>query len=119
MSTILVVDDEPTLLALVAELLREGGGHTVVTARDGLEALEVFAREVPDLVLMDVMMPVLDGRSAYRALRARIDGAAARIVLMSASHARNDLDPGLDGFLAKPFHLADLLALVERVLSGD
>ena len=115
---ILVVDDEPTLLDLVAEVLREEGGHDVVTARDGAEALEVFALEAPDLVLMDVMMPGLDGRGAYRAIRARPDGAAARIVLMSASHTPRTLDPGLDGFLAKPFHLADLLALVDRVLGS-
>ena len=116
MSRILVVDDEPTLLVLVAELLREEGGHTVVTARDGEEALEVFTRETPDLVLMDVMMPGMDGQGAYRAIRAEPEGAAARIVLMSASHTLGDLDPGLDGFLAKPFHVADLLALVDRVL---
>lgn len=115
MKTVLVADDEPMLLALLVAVL-EDEGYAVVTARNGREALTAVARARPDLVLMDVMMPEMDGPAAYRTLRADADGRTPPIVLMSASHSRSVLDSGIDGFLRKPFDLDDLLALVKRML---
>ncbi|MDP9469617.1 MAG: response regulator [Chloroflexota bacterium] len=70
MKMVLVVDDEPVIRDLVADVLRDEG-YAVVTAADGREGLDLLARERPDLVLMDVMMPGLDGREAYLAMRSR------------------------------------------------
>ncbi len=115
MSTILVVDDEPTLRDLLAEVLREEG-YTVVTAADSQTALQVVAREAPDMILMDVMMPGLDGREVARAMRVEATGAAVPIVLMSAAVALPPIDSGVSGFLPKPLDLNQLLGMVARLL---
>ena len=113
---ILVVDDEPTLRDMVAELLRDEG-YTVRTAADGRAAVALFASEPPDLVLMDVMMPGMDGRAAYMAMRAHPDGRTVPIVLSSAAVHPDALDPGIAAFLPKPFDLDQLLRLVARLLT--
>lgn len=114
MTTVLVVDDEPALLALVTEVLRDEG-YAVVTARDGRDALAAFAAELPALVLMDVMMPVMDGPTAYRAMRAQPSNGAVPIVMTSAGAGPDRLDPDIDGFLSKPYDLEALLAVVARL----
>ncbi len=116
MKTVLVVDDEPVIRALVADVLRDEG-FTVITAADGREGLDLLARERPDLVLMDVMMPGLDGREAYLAMRSRPDLPDVPVVMMSAAVKPDGLDPSIAGYLPKPFDLDDLLTLVERLLA--
>ncbi len=115
MTTVLVVDDEPTLRSILVDVLVDEG-YAVVTARDGQEALEIFARDAPDLVLMDVMMPRMDGPTAVRALRALPNGTTVPIVLASAVMSSDGLDLGIDGFLRKPFELDDLLQLIGRLV---
>ena len=115
MRTVLVVDDEPNLLAVVADVLRDEG-YAVATATDGRAALAALAREPVDLVLMDVMMPGLDGRAACLAMRAQPNGAAIPIVLVSATADPADLG-GASAFLPKPYDLERLLALVARLLA--
>ena len=117
MTTLLVVDDESALRTVIAEVLRDEG-YTVVTADGGRAAVAAFAREAPDLVLMDVMMPDMDGREAYLAMRAQAHGRPVPIVLMSAAVARARTDPGVSGFLPKPFDVEQLLGLVARLLGG-
>ena len=117
MTAVLVVEDEPLLRDLVAEVLRDEG-YAVVTAGDGREAIDALERERPQLVLMDVMMPTLDGRAAYRAMRARPDLPAVPVVLMSAAVGPERLDPTISAFLPKPFDLDDLLALVARLIGA-
>jgi two-component system response regulator MprA len=114
-TTVLVVDDEPTLRSILVDVLVDEG-YAVVTARDGQEALEIFARDAPDLVLMDVMMPRMDGPTAVRALRALPNGTTVPIVLASAVMSSNGVDLGIDGFLRKPFELDDLLQLIGRLV---
>ena len=100
-ATLLVVDDEPTIRELVIEVLRLEG-YGAVGAADGraaLAALAALEQNEPDLVLMDVMMPGLDGRGAYLAMR---DGP---------------LDAAVAAFLPKPFDLDPLLGLVARLLA--
>ena len=99
MKTILVVDDEPTLLGVVTQALRDEEYH-VVTARDGAEALEVADREHPDLILMDVMMPRLDGRDAVKRLREHDGLRGVPVVLMSAGVMASRIEPGI-AFLAQ------------------
>jgi two-component system response regulator MprA len=114
-TTILVVDDEPLIRDVLVDLLRDEG-YAVVTADDGLAALEVVLGEAPALVLMDVMMPRMDGCAAFRAMRGHLQGDGLPIVLMSAMAEPADLDPEIAAFLRKPVDLEDLLALVARLL---
>lgn len=117
MKSVLVVDDEPVIRDVVAEALRDEG-YAVTTARDGRMALDLLAREPPDLVVMDVMMPGMNGREAYLAMRSRPDLPMIPVILMSAAISTEMLDPSISGFLPKPFDLNDLVLLVERLIGG-
>ena len=114
MKKVLVVDDEPALLDVLAQVLADEG-YAVATARDGEHALRQAERERPDLVLMDVMMPRLDGRDALRRLRVHPDLRAVPVILTSAGVPAAQVEPGV-AFLRKPFDLDRLLALVARLL---
>jgi CheY-like chemotaxis protein len=114
-SKILVADDEPLLLRIIVDLLTDEG-YEVVPARDGREAVELAVREEPDLLLMDVMMPRLDGREAIRQLRKRPDAPAVPMVLMSAGVSVNRIEQGIT-FLPKPFDLDQLLTLIAGLLN--
>jgi two-component system response regulator MprA len=114
---VLVVDDEPALRdALESSLAFEG--YEVITASDGLEALDTVAEQQPDLVLLDIMMPRMDGLTAVRRLRSR--GDTVPVLMLTARDAVGDrvtgLDVGADDYLAKPFELDELLARVRALL---
>ncbi len=111
MKTVLIVDDEPVVRAVVRDVLSEEG-YAVVEAPDGRTMLEILARESPDLVLMDVMMPGVDGREAYRILRSREDLPDVPVVMMSAAAKEDRLDPTIAAFLPKPFDLDRLMETV-------
>ena len=115
LTTILVVDDEPLIREIVA-LLLEAEGYAVITADDGQAALEIVRQEAPALVLMDVMMPRMDGRMAFRAMREHAQGNGPPVILMSAMATPADLDPEITAFLRKPVDLDHLLALIARLL---
>jgi two-component system response regulator MprA len=117
MITILVVDDEPLIRDVVVDLLRDEG-YAVVIADDGLAALEMIQQEAPALVLMDVMMPRMDGRAAFRAMREHAHGDSLPVILMSAMVEPTDLDPEITAFLRKPVDLDQLLALIARLLAN-
>jgi DNA-binding response OmpR family regulator len=109
--TILVADDDPGLLHALTDILRDEG-YAVIPARDGLEAVALALEVVPDLLLVDVTMPRLDGQEAARRVRA----AGLRdvpVVLMSAGISVQGLD-GNTMFLPKPFDLGHLLRIVFR-----
>ncbi|MHA6761012.1 response regulator transcription factor [Streptacidiphilus sp. PAMC 29251] len=117
LARVLVVDDEPALRdALESSLAFEG--YEVTTASDGLEALDAIAANTPDLVLLDIMMPRLDGLTTVRRLRAR--GDSVPVLMLTARDAVGDrvtgLDVGADDYLAKPFELDELLARVRALL---
>jgi CheY-like chemotaxis protein len=113
--TVLVVDDEPVLRTIVREILHEEG-YAVIEAADGRVMLEIMARERPDLVLMDVMMPGIDGREAYRQLRSNPEHRDVPVVMMSAGVRPIRLDPSIAGFMAKPFDVTQLIELVARLI---
>jgi DNA-binding response OmpR family regulator len=112
-SAILIVDDEPNISYALAMVL-EDEGHQVHTARNGAEALTLLEQQAVDLILSDVMMPVIDGHKLVEELRRR--GDRTPIMLMSAAtHAVRSI-PGVP-FLPKPFDIDDLLARVTRALA--
>jgi CheY-like chemotaxis protein len=113
--TVLVFDDEPVLRTIVREILHEEG-YAVIEAADGRVMLEIMARERPDLVLMDVMMPGIDGREAYRQLRSNPEHRDVPVVMMSAGVRPIRLDPSIAGFMAKPFDVTQLVELVARLI---
>jgi len=77
-----------------------------------------MARERPDLVLMDVMMPGIDGREAYQQLRSNPEHRDIPVVMMSAGVRPIRLDPSIAGFMAKPFDLTQLIELVTRLIGN-
>lgn len=116
MRTILVVDDEPAIRELIEEVLR-AEGHVVRGAPDGLAALAEVERDPPDLVVCDLMMPRLDGRSLVARLRE--NGHGVPVVIVSAA-PRAAAGMAVAGVVPKPFDLGFLLDTVARALAaGD
>ncbi len=114
--TILVVDDEPKLLGVVRDYL-ERDGYRVVTAADGQEALEHFRRSRPDLVVLDLMLPEMDGTEVCRRIRRDSD---VPIIMLTARAEEVDellgLELGADDYVTKPFSPRALMARVRTVL---
>jgi len=113
---ILVVDDDLELLGLIGFALRQAG-YLAITAAQGGEALELFEREQPDLVILDVNLPVLNGFEVCRRIRAE---ATTPIMMLTARSSEEDqvqgLDGGADDYLTKPFSPRTLLARVRALL---
>lgn len=112
---ILVVDDEAAIRNLLDDLLGDEG-YVVYTASNGRAALAMVQQEQPDLILMDVMMPELDGLETLRRLRAVEDSAVVPVILMSAAaYLTPDSADGMT-FISKPFNLDHVLAVVSHML---
>ncbi len=113
---ILLVDDEPTLLSTLALNLR-ASGYEIVTASDGEQALEVARTETPDLIVLDLMMPELDGLTVCRTLR---QGSDTPILVLTARTGELDkiigLESGADDYMTKPFSLGELQARLRALL---
>lgn len=110
---VLVVDDEEAIRELLQAVL-SNEGYQVICAAGGLEALELAPRERPDLALVDVMMPGMDGRQLVARLRELPEMAGRPMVMMSAVIRFVADQPGVVAFLAKPFDLDQLLATLEQ-----
>jgi DNA-binding response OmpR family regulator len=117
---ILCADDDEDILALVA-LRLERAGFRVARATDGDTALALARELLPDVAVLDVMMPRLTGIEVVRALRSDDSTKGLRTILLSArvqeSDIGNGLDAGADAYLAKPFRAPDLVELVQKLLA--
>jgi two-component system, chemotaxis family, chemotaxis protein CheY len=111
---VLVVDDDPDILDALSEIL-EAEGYDVQRARNGREALQRLEQGLPDLVLLDLMMPVMDGWEFARSLA---PGARPPIIVLSADRnvSAKAKEIGALGWLAKPFELSELLDAVRSVV---
>jgi CheY-like chemotaxis protein len=119
MAIVLVVDDDPNISQLLCDVIADLG-HTPLTAPHGRAALALARAHRPDLILSDVMMPVMDGYALVQAIRADPALAATRLYLMSAATGSVPKAVGLPavtGFIAKPFELTQLERLLQSLLA--
>jgi DNA-binding response OmpR family regulator len=116
---ILIADDEPNIV-ISLEYLMKREGYTVLVARDGQEALDTIARERPDLVLLDVMMPKKSGFEVCQAVRASEELQATKILMLTAKGRDTDLAKGLalgaNAYMTKPFSTRELVQKVAEML---
>lgn len=116
---ILLVDDANTVLMMERMMLR-GAGYDVVTARNGEEAVQMAIAERPDLILLDVIMPRMDGFEACRQIRANESTKAIPIIMVTtrseATSVQTGLDAGANECLTKPFNSVELLGKLRTFL---
>ncbi|MEM7332706.1 MAG: response regulator transcription factor [Chloroflexota bacterium] len=116
-SKLLIVDDEPDLLAELKPLLSRSG-YDVVTANNGVEALTAVSQHQPDLIILDMLMPLLDGRAVLRQLRE--DNNWTPVILLTQVNTSSErvlsLQEGADDYLNKPFDPLELLARIQAIL---
>jgi DNA-binding response OmpR family regulator len=116
---IAIVEDDQTLAGTYQQVLEEEGGWRTLVVDDGEEALHRLPELHPDLILLDMMLPGLDGAALYRLLRARPETARTPILIVTASQVwklhRVGLEPS--AYLHKPFEVADLLSAVAALLA--
>lgn len=119
---ILAVDDEPHILRLI-QINLERAGYSVELAKDGRQALQRIAESAPDLVVLDVMMPYLDGFEVLRALRKEPATRDLPVIMLTAKASDADVMTGwTDGahcYLTKPFNPQELTAFVRRILRAQ
>lgn len=121
-SKVLIVDDEPNIL-LSLDLLMRKEGHEVFIARNGIEALEILESKVPDLVLLDIMMPDVDGYQICRYIKSTERLKHARVLFLSAKGKETDIrigmEMGADAYMTKPFSTRALGLKVKELLLLD
>ena len=122
MAHVLVVDDEPEIVKLIQKIL-EQRGHRVTIARDGHEALELVPRDRPDVVVLDLNLPRIDGFEVCRRLKANAATRPIPVVMMTAAYPTLDdavkgLGLGADEYVVKPFLREVLIHNVERLLGA-
>jgi len=119
MLRILVVEDSPVNMALTVAIL-EGAGHAILQADHAVEGIELARREQPDLVLMDIQLPDIDGLAATRRLKADPRTAHMPVIALTAFAMKGDEDEtraaGCDGYVTKPIRYKEFLAEVNAVM---
>ena len=117
---ILIVDDEPHIVTSL-RFLMEKAGHEVAAVGNGANALELLETIRPDLILLDLMMPKVDGFEVCRRIRA--DGDEVKIIMLSARGQETEIQQalaiGADAYITKPFSTADVVAQVDQLLTDE
>ena len=118
---ILITDDDPVIIELLQVNL-EFEGYDVISASDGVEAVERASKDQPDLVILDIMMPRMDGWTAREELLKNPRTAQIPVIFLSARAQQADLrkgyESGVAAYVTKPFEPVELLDLIARILSG-
>ncbi len=121
MKRILIADDEANIVTAL-EFLLERNGYEVLVARNGGAALKMIEEHRPDLVLLDVMMPVTSGYEVCQRMRERADWRHIKIIMLTAKGRDVEMSKGLsigaDLYITKPFSTQDLLAKIDALLAG-
>ena len=119
-SIILIVDDDPNILLSLDYLMRKNGFHVFV-ARNGAEALELIETEIPELVLLDIMMPDVDGYEICKEVQSKEWSKHIKIIFLSAKSKEADIQKGIElgavAYITKPFSSKQLLVEVQQHLS--
>lgn len=120
MARILVVEDTLSNIKL-AQVVLEHAGHTVLVAEDGPSGLRTAREQLPDLILMDVQLPGMDGMAVTRELKADAATAHIPVLALTAFAMKGDAEKiraaGCDAYLAKPFQFPELLQTIDRLLA--
>ena len=118
---ILVVDDEPNIVQTLQDRL-EMNEYIVVTASNGKEGLNTALKENPDIILLDVIMPIMDGHEMLEALRRHPDGKDIAVIMLTARNQTNDIERanvcGIEDYIEKPFDLSKLLEKIESIVEN-
>ena len=116
MKKILIVDDEPNILMSLEFLMRKNGYHVFI-ARDGSEALKIITKEVPDIIVLDIMMPNVDGYEVCERVRKTKELEHIKVIFLSAKTKEEDIKKGYDAganlYLTKPFSTRELLSKIK------
>ena len=122
MKTILIVEDNEKNMKLARDILR-AKGYATLEAINGLDGVKLALEQVPDLVLMDIQLPDINGIDAFERIRGNAATAKVPVVAFTASVTTNDRsrigDAGFEGFLGKPINLKEFLETVRRILGED
>ena len=118
---ILIVDDEPSIIVALQFLMEQNGYETVI-AFSGVEAMELIGQHRPDLILLDIMLPVIDGFEVLQRVRENLAWRDIRIVLLTAlgneANIAKGLALGADAYITKPFSNIDVVTKVKELLEG-
>jgi DNA-binding response OmpR family regulator len=118
---VLIAEDEPSIV-LSLEFLLKNAGHEVAIAHDGAEALRLAGTARPDLLVLDVMLPSIDGFEVCRRLRENAETRGIRVLMLTARGRESEVEKGLtagaDAYMTKPFATRELVRTVERLLEG-
>lgn len=121
MALILIADDSPTEIYVLKKIL-EKHGHQIITAEDGEQAIEITQQKQPDLILMDVVMPKLNGFQATRRLSKEPDTQDIPVVIVSSKNQETDklwgLRQGAKGYLGKPVSEDQLISEINKLLGA-
>ncbi|WP_375561347.1 response regulator transcription factor [Bernardetia sp. OM2101] len=118
MKRILIADDEPNILLSLDFLMRKNG-YEVFVARDGKEAVEIIKKQKPNAVILDIMMPEMDGYEVCQFIRNNEELKSTKVIFLSAKTQPSDIEKGLkmaDSYITKPFSTKDIVNEVKKLL---
>jgi len=119
MNKILIVDDEPNIVMTLEYAFRKQG-FEVFIARDGSEALEILNKEVPDVIMLDIMMPNVDGYETLKRIKDNQKLEKTKVVFLTAKNKASDIEKGLklgaDKYLTKPFSIKKIVSEIVELL---